>query len=96
MILQIPLEKGSKYKGPFDVEFKPGNLLTNDWEVVTVPLHHGLNLAVYNRDLASILINDADIEFLWNQETRSIIANYENLSFVEFFNAVLQHQWAHK
>lgn len=86
MILQIP----------FDVKFKPGNLLTNDWEVITVPLLHGLNLAVYNRDLASILINDADIEFLWNQETRSIIANYEKLSFVEFFEAVIQHQWIHK
>lgn len=91
-ILKIPLDKGTKYIGPFDIEFKPGNELTNNWEVIRVSLLQGLQLAVYNRDLASILINDADIEFLWNQETRSIIANYENLSFVDFFSAVIQHK----
>lgn len=91
-ILNIPLNRGTKYLGPFDIEFKEGNKHTNDWEVIRVPLLPGLKLAVYNRDLASILINDADIEFLWNRETRNIIANYENLSFVEFFNAVIQHQ----
>ena len=91
-ILQIPLEMGTMYMGPFDIEFKQGNELTNDWEVIRVPLLPGLQLAVYNRDLASILINDADIEFLWNRETRNIIANYGNLSFIEFFNAVIKHQ----
>ena len=87
-ILKIPLDRGTKYIGPFDIEFKAGNELTNDWEVIRVPLLPGLQLAVFNRDLASILINDADIEFLWNQETRSVIANYEKLSFMEFFKAV--------
>lgn len=91
-ILKIPLNRETKYIGPFDIEFKAGNELTNDWEVIRVPLLPGLQLAVYNRDLASILTNDVDIEFLWNQETRSIIANYEKLSFVEFFEAVIQHK----
>lgn len=91
-ILKIPLDRGTKYIGPFDIEFKAGNELTNDWEVIRVPLFPGLQLAVYNRDLASILINDADIEFLWNKETQYLIANYEKLTFVEFFEAVIQHK----
>jgi len=92
-ILKIPLDKGAKYLGPFDIESKPGNELTNEWEVISVTLLPGLQLAVYNRDLASILVNGADIEFLWNAEIRNVMANYENLSFVELLNAVIHHRW---
>lgn len=91
-ILQIPLDKNTKYFGPFHTELKEGNELTLDWEVITTTLIDGLKLAVYNRDIASILVNDVDIEFLWNDETRNLLANFENLSFVEFFSAVIRYK----
>jgi len=90
-ILMIPIENGPKYTGPFVVESKPGDRLTNDWEVITAPLLDGVKLAVYNRDIASILINNIDIEFQWNQETRILLANYENVSFIEFIQAIKQN-----
>ena len=93
-ILQIPLNKNSEYLGPFHTEFKEGNELTLDWEVISAPLIQGLTLAVYNREIASILVNDADIEFFWNEDTRNLIANFENLSMVEFFSAMIQFKLA--
>jgi len=90
-ILQIPLDKNLKYLGPFHTEFKEGNELTLDWEVISTPLIEGVTLAVYNREIASVLFNDADIEFLWNQDTRDLIANFENLSIFEFFSAMIQN-----
>lgn len=69
---------------------KKGNELTPDWEVISTPLIKGLKLAVYNRDIASILVNGADIEFLWNHDTRLLIANFENLIFVDFFSAMIK------
>lgn len=92
-ILQIPIDKSTKYFGPFHTEFIAGNKLTPDWEVITTSLIDGLKLAVYNRDIVSILFNEVDIEFLWNYETRNLLANYENISFVEFFSTVIRNKW---
>lgn len=91
-ILQIPIDKSIKYYGPLHREFKAGNKLTLDWEVITTSLINGLNLAVYNRDIVSILFHDVDIEFMWNEETRRLLAKYEDVSFVEFFSTVIRNK----
>jgi hypothetical protein len=91
-ILLIPTMKDEKYIGTLDVEFKAGNNTTNDWEVIRVPLLDGVKLAIFNRDIVSILVNGIDIEFQWNQETRSILADYRNLSFLELFNTIYNNK----
>lgn len=92
-ILQIPIDKHTQYVGPFHTEFKAGDQLTPDWEVITTSLLDGLKLAVYNRDIVSILFHDVDIEFNWNDETRRLLANYEEINFVEFFSTVIRNKW---
>lgn len=91
-ILRIPLDKKSKYNGPLHKEFKVGNELTPDWEVISTSLIDGVKFAVYYREIASVLFNGMDIEFLWNEDTRNLLSEFEDLKVVDFFREVIRHR----